>query len=353
MKYKYITLLLCFFCLGVLAQNQEADSVEKNLKITAVAIPLKNPEFGWHLQGGAIGTYSTKPSDSTLRKSNTYLFLLVSQNKQYSLSTGSQILTPDEKFFIGNWTYFSYMPNLFYEFEKANKQDEYEGITSIVSHFDADVLYNIYSKWYAGGRFILEKESSIESVSLGKYQSGSFAGKNGYVVAGAGARLRYDSRDDLLWPSSGYYMDFYALPFFSSEVNFSQYLIDMRRYFPDVVLKESVLALKVVADLVDNRKAYYRFWPSVSGRAFHDNMLRYQRILNLAVDYQFKLWGAFYLSAFYEPSFAQPLKNMFFFDSYGGGVRLSLSKKERLFFSFEYAASKYSSNPHITFSSEF
>jgi len=347
-----VSALFCF-CLISHAQVLPKKEKKKNLRVNAAALPARSPEYGWYVEGGAVGIYSTKKEDTLLRKSNTFLFLLLSQYKQYMFSSGSQIFTPKETFFIGNKSYFSYMPTRFFPLNEKTTEENSELITSRISHVDLTVLRKLQGYLYGGIRSDVENHESVEFPHYGVFDQEPIRGKDGYFLYGAGLNLRYDSRNDLLWPSKGIYVDVLLNQFFSGSYTFFKPMAEFCYFKGDLVSENDILGFKLAWSGINKRDVYYRYWPSVTSRAFHPNMLKFMQVYEGIVDYQFPIWMAFNASLFYEPSVGVSGDENYLFHSYGGGLRILLSAKDMLYVRAEYAFSETTHNFHFSFAGAF
>lgn len=345
----FIAILL--LVLGVRAQEEIAEK-KKNVKILAVVLPARSPDFGWHLQGGGIAGFSTDTSDASLRESNCFLSVLVSEYGQYVLSVGNQIFTPKEKYYIEDLAYFSYSPELFFPLGRKNTDADSEKISSNLTSVGVRVLRKVIDSLYAGGSCLFEKESNLEFSEYGAFEKSQLQGKNGYALYGFGLNVRYDSRNELLWTSQGFYMDFSLQFIRQAKYSFNKLLFDLRYFTSAFIQKKDVLGLMFMYSSINKKDAFYRQWPSITSRAFHPNMLKFTNMCQSAIDYQFPLWKAFNGSVFYEPSVGKSDKWLFF-NSYGGGVRFLLSSEKLIYIRAEYAISSFSENFHFSFTGAF
>ncbi len=341
----------------VLAQKGTKDSTkkEKQFSFAGLALPSKDPESGFYVDGGVVTVFKTDRKDSTLRLSNLYVFGLYSQLHQYRFSTGGDIFTKNEKYYLNGWFYYSYLPELYFGTGNNVAPGNKEFISYRLWYMNPNVLRNVYKKWFVGLTYNYENLFSMKFPKYGIADMNKPKGLDSYTISAPGLRVRHDSRDNILSSRKGLYVDvYYSLfkPAFGSDYNFEQFSFDARKFINLTPKKYNILGFNFV--IKDSRgNVPFRYLSNISARGYHPNMYRDHSLISLQGEYRFCIWRWFGASLFggaseVSSSFAQlNLKNIR--ENYGGGFRFRIFKKNNMYMRIEYGMSSNTSNYYISF----
>lgn len=368
--YIYPCLLLLSF-IGVLSTAsfaQEAvlkDSIiikkEKKFSFAALALPSKDPEDGFYVDGGVITVFKTYRKDTTLRLSNLYVYALYSQLHQYRISTGGDIFTKNEKYYLNGWFYNSYLPEYYFGTGNNVSPSTNEYISYKLWYINANVLRKIYKKIFVGLTYNYEHLYNMKYPEDGIADRNKPKGLNNYVISAPGIRARHDSRDNILSSRTGSYVDvFYSFfrPGLGSQYNFSMFGLDARKFInlTPTPKKNNILAFNFVLKQ-SSGNVPFRYLSNISSRGYHPNLYRDNSLVSLQAEYRFKIWNWFGASLFggaseVSSSFAQ-MNLKYIRENYGGGFRFRIFKKNNMYMRVEYGISSNTSNYYISFTDAF
>ena len=326
--------------------------------VTGIVLPSRSPENGWYAQGGIIKVFKTDYLDSTLRASNIYLFGMYSQLNQFRISVGGEIFTPKEKYFIYSWIYYSYTPELFFGTGQDVTYDKNEFISYRVFYSQIDVLRKIKGHLFAGINTRIELPYDFEYADGGLFQH-SYRNNEDFTVIGGGLRIRYDSRDNVLSTKSGSYIDFSTNaynPWTNRQFQFTNYNLDMRRFYSVNERKRQVFAVQCMAKFSDGTTPF-RYLPNITTRAYNPNLYKDNILLMARSEFRFAVYKFIGLSLFSGVGIVAPTANMISLNqtkwNIGGGFRFLVSPKYNMNLRVEYGAGEGTSNYYIAFTDAF
>jgi len=344
------------------AQNTSvSDSTKKVKKVNyaGLALPAKSPENGFYVNGGLMGVFKTDRIDSTLRASNLYVFGLYSQLRQYRISTGGDIFTKNENYYLNGWYYYSYLPELYFGIGNNGTPDSSEFISYRMWHMNTNVLRRVYGKWFTGITHTFENLRNLSVPLDGIAYNNSPIGMRPHSLSGAGIKVRYDSRDNILSSNTGLFVETaYTLfkPGIGSSFNFEQFSFDARKFINITPKKYNILAFNLLVKH-SGGDTPFRYLSNISARGYHPNMYRDNSLISLQGEYRFRIWNWFGMSLFggaseVASSFDKMnAKNVR--ENYGGGLRFRIFKANNMYLRMEYGRSSNTSNVYISFSDAF
>jgi hypothetical protein len=366
---KLISFLLSLFLIAVpillcpsasyAQDNTDSVKTEKQFSFAGLALPAKDPESGFYVNGGIITVFKTDKKDSTLRASNLYVYGLYSQLHQYRISTGGDIFTKNEKYYLNGWYYYSYVPELYFGTGNDVSPKNKEFISYRIWYLNTNILRKVYKKLFTGITYNFENFYSMKFPKDGIADKTKPKGINGYTISAPGIRIRYDSRDNILSSRTGLFVDVsYNLfkPAFGSNFNFDQFSFDARKFLNLTPKKYNILGFNfVVKHSAGN--VPFRYLSNISARGYHPNMYRDNSLVSLQGEYRFRIWNWFGASLFggaseVASSFDKMnLKNIR--ENYGGGFRFRIFKKNNMYMRIEYGRSSNTSNYYLSFNDAF
>lgn len=352
--------LLVLFSFSGFAQDSLLVRQQKVRKssIAGIALPSRTPENGFYVQGGIINMFKTDYTDSTLRASNLYLFGFYSQLHQFRLSIGGEVFTPQEKFYIYSWIYYSYSPEQFFGVGRAVDPERSEFISYRVFYSQIDVLKKVKGKWFAGINTRLETPYAFEYDKGGLFES-TYRNQNDFEVYGGGLRLRFDNRDNVLSSRTGSFIDLSvnAYNFWSKrQFQFSTYNLDVRKFFWVSKKRRQVWALQGIAEFIEG-KAPFRYLSDITTRAYHPNLYKDNVLFLARNEFRFAVYKFIGLSVFSGLGVIAP--NLTAVDlnqtkwNVGAGLRLLVSPKYNMNLRADYGIGERSSNYYISFTDAF
>jgi hypothetical protein len=330
----------------------------KKVSLTGIIIPARTPEYGWYLNGGAIGLFKTK-NDSLTRTSNIYLFGLYSQQKQWRISLGGDVFFPKEKLYVYAWFYRSYLPEYYFGIGGNLNADTYEIISYRIWHLESYVFYRLKKGLFAGIAQQFDQISDLEFSDTGRYASDKPIGYLGYTASGIGPAARLDRRDNIYSSRSGIYAHAEFIPYGSwlgSTLNFQTAKADLR-YFHSLDEEGKKVWANQVYGAYASANAPFRMLASMTTRAFHPNLYRGHWVSWWQSEFRWRFWKGAGFSAFggissfdYSQGLEPAAKTTW---NAGLGLRWRLIAKDNLHIRVEYGVGSGSSNFYVSFSDAF
>ncbi len=356
----------CFFLLLFLsgiqrasvcfAQNDmDSSKKEKNISLAGIILPSRSPENGFYAQGGLIGLFKTDPKDSLLRASNLYLFGLYSQLHQYRISTGGDLFTKREKYYLNGWYYYSYLPELYFGTGNQVSSQQSEFINYRLWYMNTNVLRNIYQKWFAGVSYTYEHLYQMNIPAGGLAASDVLPGMRTNTLSGPGIKIRHDSRDNILSTNKGFFLDM-SYSFFrtglGSSYQFDQFGLDIRKFINLTPKKYNILAFNFLLRHSAGNVPF-RYLSNITARGYHPNLYRNNSLISLQAEYRLRIWNWIGASFFGGLSEIAGTPDQLSFNSirenYGGGLRFRVIKKHNMYLRIEYGRGRNNSNYYVSF----
>ena len=209
-------------------------------------------------------------------------------------------------------------------------------------------------------RYLNTRYSEIEPGRL--LDSGALPGSGTTTVSGAGLQLAWDTRDDVIWPRAGLFLEIGANRFLDalgSDLDYGTYRTDLRLYRP--VGHRAVFALRLVGDFRDGETPFFAL-PQLGGdsllRGYYGGRYRDSQLLAMQAEYRLpEIWGRWGGVLFAEAGDVAPsvsgldpgLAKL----SGGFGLRWLFSAREKLYLRLDWGFGEDSSGFYISFGEAF
>ncbi len=342
-------------------------AVDSNKKKTLKILPLAyfTPETS--IAGELVAYYSFFTPNAN-RRSNVRFFATYTQNKQFFLILPWQVYTANEKYFLtGSIDYKLFFPEYFYGLGNNTKADarqlyNLEGVT-----FDSKNYASLGKHLFVGlglqYQHIKAELPHIHQFNHGNGRECNIIGGNGYDFAGFGANLMYDTRDHILCPRKGEFLEISNL--FATgmtdetPISFAQINFDYRNYTP--VGKNGVWANQFLAQF-SMGYVPYRALPSLGGayvhRGYYAGRFRDYNLLLYQTEYRQHIYGRFGAVAFGSvgrvfENLTKPFDLREFSPAAGVGLRFQISKNDRSNVRLDYSVGKDSHGIYVYFAEAF
>jgi outer membrane protein assembly factor BamA len=341
LRFFYILLAVNLLTVPVLGQK---DSVKaKHLLIFPVI--ARSIETGWSFGTAGAFTFHLSSKDTVSRTSNLQLLLLYSTKKQLVTAINGSQYFHKEKFILNEQFSFSSYPDKFWGLGKNTRDAAEEPYKFHQYYVYLHLLRKIAPDLFAGLLFEMQKVWDVSYIPGGLFVQQNIAGRDGYHIAGFGSSITYDKRNNAFSPGKGFFGQVYFNhfdKFWGSDYNYTNIVIDLRKYIP--VAKNQVLALQLFSFNNTGNEVPIRSLASFGGanrmRGYYEGRYKDQNQLILQGEYRFPIWKRFGGVAFagagdvngkYSHYALNDLKY-----SYGGGLRFALDKKEKLNLRVDY-----------------
>lgn len=356
MHIKSIVLLCLFsslFLKEVAAQKvDDRDSlgvaVASQKKGSWVALPVVYYKPETRLGFGALGMrlFSLDAADTSVRTSNVQLYGLYTLNKQILISPSYTLFFPEEKYVLrGNLAYFKF-PRNYYGIGNELPETNEELVDYTLFRAENRLLRKLNRELFAGLQWNYYRVFDVEQREGGLLESQQPAGWNGYTASGLGAAFVYDTRDIVVNPSGGTYLELSSLfngSLLGSEFAYEQYTIDARSYF-QLHPNRHILALQAFGRFTSGTVPFLQL-SQLGGatimRGYYEGRYRDKNLLAAQAEYRLPLWWRFGAAAFAGLGDVAPSLKEFSFSTlkptYGLGFRFMVNESEKVNIRFDYA----------------
>jgi outer membrane protein assembly factor BamA len=241
--FSTFNLIVMFFVLSTSIQTKAQEQPQSSL----VALPYAfyTPETRAAAGVGAIYSFRAANSRINSRPSTIKLAATYTQNKQYIFALIPELYFQDESwYFYGDYSFREY-PDKFWGIGNKTPGSAEEDYKPRWFRSFTNIQKRIKPGLYMGLRYNLEHLDVLESEPDGLLQNQNITGVEGGFASGLGFIVNHDTRNNIYFPTKGFYNQVHALFFkkaFGSDFDFRLFTADLRLYLP--VFKNQVLALQ-------------------------------------------------------------------------------------------------------------
>lgn len=363
----FAAFLLFCICQTATAQNStRADSssevkAKRSLNIVALPLVFYSPETRWGFGAGGVAAFRFKgEADSTLASQVTLGFAYT-QEKQILAYIPWRLYWKNEKFLsYGEVGYYKY--NYFY-FGVGNDnplsyQEKYDVRFPRVQ---LNFLRRVKGDLYMGLRYWLDDFRISELDPAGELNSGRITGAEGGLVSSVGLVSNYDGRDNVFFPSKGLFVEsalLFNYPWTGSDFSFTRFSLDVAKYFE--LPWEHIVAVNAFTDLTFGDPPFNQM-AQLGGtkkmRGFYQGRYRDNKAWILQGEYRAPLFWRLGAVAFGSwGAVSEGFSDLSIGDSrftYGAGLRLMLSKEEKINVRIDYGHGKGGGGWYLTFGEAF
>ena len=330
--------------------GQEADSV-RNKKISWRVFPAfgAQPETGF-VFGFAAAATLTKIDTARKefnRPSTLTPFAIYSVRNQFLIAFGI------DHFFKGGQNLnisprFSLFPDRYFGIGNNNDPDSYETFTNQFWQLEGQVSIPYTNKIFWGIYMDVQQSDLQELATGGELEQGVIPGSKGGFQAGFGPAIRFDSRNDVIYPYKGYFINVRSLFSYIGDFSYSNYTFDLRRYI-SIRDDRDILAVQLNGSFTSGSSIPFYKLPQLGGSnglrgITNANLYVDRQLLFSQLEYRKYLFWAFCAVAFIgagdvvnevgELSFS----NMRYVG--GAGLRFQILKEQRLNIRFDYGVAR-------------
>jgi uncharacterized protein (DUF2141 family) len=295
------------------------------------------------LEGG-ISTYRLFKfiPDTVTRTSFFDFFVMITQNKQYTIHNNYLIFTPNEKYLITGLNWFQYFPQYYFGVGNDLKENDKEEVKYSQFIFDFLVQRKILPSLFAGAGYRYATIFQQQNVAGGLLETTKYTGYQGSKIAGYQFAITSDNRDNVYYAAKGHYLRLHAVfhsKLTQSQFNYQVYDIDYRKFFRVFKERWDVLAFQSYG--------YFTYgdvpWNELGAmgdsdimRGYYSGRFRDKKYLATQVEYRLvfnKLVGMVFFAAVGEVG--DDFNNFTLGGlkpSGGTGLRLKVNRKDRLNF---------------------
>ena len=310
---------------------------------------------------------STESQDSIAQPSTFTGLIYYTQKKQFKINFETDIMFRENSKNVKGRITFLNFPLLFYGV--GNETIKADAVTVLYETFEfvGSYSHRVKPNFFAGITYKYLNDIKVEytdttetSPLIHNYN----VSQNKGLRSGLGVHFTYEGRDNRLNPFHGSYMnvefDFFK-SWLGSDFNYNRLIIDLRKYIPLIDSNKLVLATQVIGEFVSDG-ANIQALPALGGpnwgaRGVYFGRFRDKSSLTANMELRFPLFWILGGTAFAGVGQVGP--NLAAFDwsgnhyTYGGGLRLMVSSKNRVNLRLDMGFSKDDSAFILSFSEAF
>lgn len=266
------SILLLFLSTAFLsAQSGEADSVHsgKNHVVKLAGYPAGGYSPETSVELGLIGVMLIRDreeaSGTRARPTTISPYFLFTFRGQFLSAIKSDVYIRNKYYLNANLRYFNY-PDLYFG-SGIHVSGVSEKFTDQYVKLDAKTARIIGENTFVGLSLLWEYDHIYNYQPGGSLETGAITGYRGGKIFGIGPFYRFDSRNDVLWPSKGWYVESSVLLFPNKILNdysFTSFLLDLR-YFTTVFSKNDILSLQAYYNYTGGSSVPFYMLPRLGG----------------------------------------------------------------------------------------
>ena len=311
--------------------------------------------------GGGVALLHAYRSSAEGRPIASSASLMYTQNRQIAAGVGTDAYLSGGRNHVTASVGYSKFPTVFYGIGNATAQSDSESYTPRTFAVDASWERRVARGIYVGVGGDFATGSMVEVEPGGALASGAIPGSDMGRVAGLGAAVTYDTRDNILAAASGAYAKLSArryAPVFGSEFDFTAVQLDLRRF--RTLAEGHVVAAQASWGGTSGDVPFARM-PQLGGqnllRGYYQGRYRDRHYVAAQAEYRTPTWRRLGLAAFGGAGEVAPRLADLSLDGIhaaaGAGLRVLLNRQERLALRLDYGAGARSSGFYVTVGESF
>lgn len=203
-------------------------------KISGLPFAYYSPETKLAFGLGGVFNFRTGRHKETARTSSVWVFATYTLAKQYSILIKPEIYLKNNSLgFFGSLRY-ERSPQNFYGVGDDTQDTAGESYTPRSLSFQVGVKRRVLGALFGGLSFEFETVTMEKIEAGGLLASGAYTGSAGGMLAGFGTSLDWDTRDAVLFPRRGTYIQLLGNAYGAlagSDYSFTRIKLDARHYF--------------------------------------------------------------------------------------------------------------------------
>jgi outer membrane protein assembly factor BamA len=276
--------------------DPSAEADPDRLGINIFPILYYTPETKVAFGLSSFLTYRFSLLSKEARPSSVFLAAIYTQMKQFTLQVKPEFyLLNDSLYLTGNFLAERF-PTKLWGIGPNTEDSMEESYTPQRYIMDIGLQKKIFTEVpvYLGLRYHLESTKILETEPGKLLDQNLVPGSTGGLLSGPGLIITYDSRDNIFYPSDGYYLQLFGLwnnHIFGSDFDYLNVKADLRSYI--TVGKNQVLVLQFLAESNGGEIPFYKL-ARIGGdsllRGFYGGRFRDKKLLAFQTEYRFSLW---------------------------------------------------------------
>ena len=249
---------------GLAAQDsgaQETASGKDPYRPRLIGLPFiyYSPETKLAFGAGGVLNFRAGRRKDVIRPSTIWAYASYNMARQFNVLVKPEVYARGNGLIFTGRLRYSRTPQLFYGIGNDTLATSAESYTPRTFGIEFGVKRRIRGGLFGGLGFDFERVT-IETVEAGGLlDSGAIPGSRGGLIAGFGADLDWDTRDSVLFPLRGAFLQLSADAYGAtagSDFTFSRMELNLRKYFPAGL--RSVLALQAYLSSMTGNVPFYK-----------------------------------------------------------------------------------------------
>lgn len=245
----FMFFLLFLFSIKVNAQNDTILSNKVKFSIYPVLGYQPETSFAFGVISFFVYDIAGQDNDEFYRPSTISPYILFTLNNQILLAIDFDSYFKKGYFLDIKPRYYKF-PDFFFGVGNDNNIEDGESYTNEFIRLDGRFMKFIDHKWSVGLRFDYQNNKLYDFEQDGELMKGEIFGTEGGLNSGFGPSAQIDTRDNILYPSKGFYAQaeiaFYS-DIFGGDFNYTSFLVDFRKYV-SIKNEKNIMAFQAAAN---------------------------------------------------------------------------------------------------------
>lgn len=298
-----IGVCLIIILLSQFVQAQSADSTETKGSFAIFPALSFAPETS--LQFGAAVVWVLKktglPESEFERESTISPFFIYTLKNQVISAVNVNYFTPKGHNVNGSVRFFNF-PDLYFGIGNDNDPDISESYTNLFFQIQGQYLKSVNATSFAGVNFDLQSNSIRDIEAGGLIVTDNTNGLEGGTLFGLGPIYRYDTRNNTIYPTKGYFVTLRSLFTHLGDYSYTSHLADARKYI-SLGNENNILAFQVSASFTTGQDIPFYKLPQLGGDErlrgiANASLYRDRQMLYSQVEYRRPLFWRFGMTVF-------------------------------------------------------
>ncbi|MEH0156345.1 BamA/TamA family outer membrane protein [Limibacter armeniacum] len=329
----------------------------------AVYAPETSVEFGMFV----LRQFKPKGAGDETRPSNVQLSGAYTLEKQYKITVDYSFLSPEEKWMSNGYITYRRFPEKYYGIGSDAKAENEQSIDWKSIIVEVQGLRKVKPSMFVGAqlRYVNMMDVTFEECEDCIDEPVLPLGAEGGVSAGIGAVYIWDTRDAILTPTKGHYIELSATTYGSgtgSDFSFTSIKFDARKYFD---FSENTDGKSILALQTNIQQTYgdapFREVALLGGgemmRGYYQGRYRDNHLVAVQAEYRKYLFWRIGATVFGSAGNVASDWNTFEFSNLkaamGAGLRLNLNKNDTANLRLDYGIGNGTSGLYMTFGEAF
>ena len=357
-----ILLVFCFCQIQSFGQKKPKKVIDstKNFRLTALPVVFYLPETGLGYGALGIGTFRFKGETKESRPSTVQVALTLTSKKQLLMFAPFELYADEEKWrFVGEIGYYKYFYNFFGKGINSNEED-LEIYEVNFPRLRLSVLREVFPDISVGLAYEFDNFSKPIVEEDGLLDTGNFNGREGGTISNLGVTAIYDSRDNIFFPTEGFFVQanlFSSLKSLGSSFSYNKWNLDSS-YYQQLKGRHVVAGNLFVANSSsDTPFLDLNYLGTRRTRGFNNRRYLDNAELSLALEYRFPVYRRFEGVVFGSTGTVAPDLGSVLSSAYknaaGAGIRYTINRKEGTRIRVDYGVSNEGGNFYFTIKEAF